>query len=110
MDDVLTIYRGCREDIPLSFREPNLADGSDGGPTNLSGLTFKSQVRSTPTGALLFEFTVVGTDLAKGLINLTGVISDTIRICDAFFDIKDNTGKLILPPTPIYIRDPNTHD
>lgn len=106
MEEQLTIYRGVREDNPLTFQEPYNADGSPGGPTVLTGLgPFTSEVKANPSGKVLLTFNVIETDLANGMLNLQATVPADCRICSAYFYIKDATGYLLQPPTPIIIRD-----
>jgi hypothetical protein len=106
MEDELTIYRGCRADIPLEFLEPNNDDGTSGGPTILTGLgPFVSEVKANPSGKVLLTFDVTETDLANGLLNLEADVPADIRICEAYFYIKDTTGYVTQPPTRIFIKD-----
>ena len=58
--------------------------------TNLTGATFKSQIKTRAGGTLIIEFTMVGDDLVNGKfsLNLTALQTTALSFNSAVYDIE----------------------
>ena len=79
----------------VTFRMPILLSDADGNATNLTGYTAKGQVRTTPGGKLLADFTFEGSFDETGAFEavIDEDITAGIKVASAVYDI------LITPPS-----------
>lgn len=99
---VISFIRGDDIRIPMTL-------SSGGVPTNLTGYSFRAQIRTKPNGYVVLDFDVDTSDLATGTIVLGAdhSVTELIRATEGFWDLEmtypDGTVNTIIGPAKVTI-------